>query len=122
MNDSYHKLIFYLHFKVKLAVMIYANEMCISNNQGLGAVIISKKKKLYKKAPLVYINRVKMEELMIEKSEDNRTICFYHPESERDRRKHIILSADSELFRIIRHLSGEKKTRKNECTFRKSCH
>ena len=112
MNESYHNLIFYRHFNVELAVMIYANEMCISNNQGLGAVIISKKKNIYKKAPLAYINRVKMEELMIEKSVDNKTICYYHPESDRDRRKHIILSADSELFRIIRHLSGEKKTRK----------
>lgn len=84
------------------------------------------------KAPLVYINRVKMTELndngeykfvpVVKDSEgkkvyrcklDEKKKVKYDKSVEnkikRDRRNHMILTAESELIRIIKHLSEENE-------------
>lgn len=88
-----------------------------------------------KTAPLVYINRVKMTELddngkyrfvPVVKDADNNKVyrCRLDEEGKkkydksvtnkinRDKRKHIILTAESELIRIIKHLSERNETLK----------
>ena len=92
-----------------------------------------KKEKNPKKAPLVYINRLKMSELdekneyqyipdMIDKDGKavNRDELSENDKKKfdkaiktkvnRDKRKHMILTAESELIRIIKHLSERNET------------
>ena len=97
-------------------------------------IVISKKTdKKPKTAPLVYINRVKMAELdekgkyifiPVVKDADNNKVyrCKLDKDEKkkydksventinRDKRKHIILTAESELIRIIKHLSERNET------------
>lgn len=99
-------------------------------------IIIGKEiNKKPKTAPLVYINRVKMTELddngkyrfvPVVKDADNNKVyrCRLDEEGKkkydksvtnkinRDKRKHIILTAESELIRIIKHLSERNETLK----------
>ena len=97
-------------------------------------IVISKKaNKKPKTAPLVYINRVKMTELdkngkytfvPVIKDANNNKVCRSKLDEEgkkkydkavankinRDKRKHMILTAESELIRIIKHLSERNET------------
>ena len=99
-----------------------------------GVIVISKKmNKKPKTAPLVYINRVKMTELdkngkytfvPVVKDADNNNVdrCSLDEEGKkkydkavankinRDKRRHMILTAESELIRIIKHLSERNET------------
>lgn len=97
-------------------------------------IIINKNtNKKPKKAPLVYINRVKMTELddngkyvfkPVVKDTNNNIVYWCKLDKEekkkyekimknkinRDKRKHMILTAESELIRIIKHLSKRNET------------
>lgn len=95
-------------------------------------IVIKNKDTNKKKAPLVYINRVKMTELdddgeytfiPVIRDDENKKIyrCKLDKEKQkkydkavenkvkRDRNNHMILTAESELIRIIKHLSEENE-------------
>lgn len=113
-------------YSVDVVIVIYEVEDDLLNKQ-------NKNEAKPKKAPLVYINRVKMTELddngkyvfkpVIKDANNNKVYrCELDKEEKkkydksvknkinRDKRKHMILTAESELIRIIKHLSERNET------------